>query len=131
MTEKMASVQYSGSASEIATESFIENSIIRLLNHVYAEDGESFYSQVRCDIGIVDLLSDYTIIEVKRVLDRSSIIRAIGQLQIYSVFFPDRQKVIAGLHHDDVDTFAAVLGELGIKIMSFKEFEINMYYNHL
>ena len=112
-------------------ESVIELALMKAMSLLEEATGEGFQTQVVCDIGIIDMVSESTIIEVKRTLDRSSIIRAIGQLEIYSVFYPNRQKMICGLSHPDAVCFTPVCERLGIKIEAFEEFEIASYLQHL
>jgi hypothetical protein len=111
---------------QLPRESFIE---VALCNVMGVALGENFERQVYCDIGIVDMVSDETLVEVKRTLDRSSILRAIGQIQVYSLFFPGRRRMICGLSHPDAMAFGPVCNALEIELVAFEEWEIKTYMN--
>lgn len=101
-------------------EGVIERAIIRAMEMA----GLHTQRQVVCPAGIIDVLTDEKVIEVKRQLDRSSLIRAIGQLHIYGLFYPDHKREIWGLWHEDVTLFRHLCEPLGIKIESLEEWEI-------
>ena len=63
--------------------------------------GHSVQLEVPCEGGRIDILTPSHIIETKHYLTRQSINEAAGQLGPYSVCFPNRQCVIAGLYPKD------------------------------
>lgn len=69
--------------------------------------------------GQVDILGDYELVEVKRFGTLSNIYQAIGQIISYGLKYPNKQKVIACLLHDDINQFLKyeILKKLDIKLL--------------
>lgn len=74
--------------------------------------------EVACEAGRVDIVSDDEIVEVKRILNRSSVFSAVGQIYIYSQFFPKKKLVIAGKLHEDLERISQYVLNQGIDIVT-------------
>lgn len=81
-------------------------------------------SQVRDRNGIIDILTNKEIVEVKTILSRRSIMEAIGQLLVYSRICPNKDLVIAGIyvdqHSDAVNTAIDCALSEGINVQPIK-----------
>jgi hypothetical protein len=77
------------------------------------------YSEyVSCSAGIIDILTDRTIYELKNILSASSFQSAIGQLFTYSISFPEREKIIVCNHITNASNIK-LAHILGIEIIEF------------
>jgi hypothetical protein len=64
----------------IATEMEVEDALARWLS----DHGKSYQRQVRCEAGIVDVITDTHIYEVKLSPTRDSYFKAVGQVLLYA-----------------------------------------------
>ena len=94
-------------------EADIEEAFVKYLE----KEGRAPQRQVRCKAGIIDILTDDAIYEVKRDLDRSSIITAIGELLLYQKAVPRNNLVIVGRNHHSLASLQHYLDTLGIKVI--------------
>lgn len=59
--------------------------------------GHRVWRQVQCDIGTADIVFDRAVIEVKRVLTRTVMFHAIGQVLLYrAAIDPSRAAIVVG-----------------------------------
>ncbi|MCB0250829.1 MAG: hypothetical protein KDI07_19800 [Anaerolineae bacterium] len=80
------------------SESIIEDAIFANLK----KDGKQPARQVYLTSGIADVVTADELYEVKAYLTRDAVIKAIGQLEIYSQELPGRSKIIVGRHGDGI-----------------------------
>ena len=82
--------------------------------------GEKHEQQVYCGTGIIDILSDVAVYEVKAKLGRNEIIRAVGQVLLYrAAVGGDRRAVIVGEFTRDTIQLIPFCHELGIDVHEF------------
>lgn len=109
-------------------EKFVERAICRQL-HI---GGINHERQVFLPLGIADIV-DYdtkTIIEVKAILNRSSIFNAIGQLVIYVSCMgkpADWSMAIAGIDHPDIQSMKPNLERVGITVHIYEKGEVESW----
>ncbi|PLC57366.1 ParB/RepB/Spo0J family partition protein [Photobacterium carnosum] len=79
--------------------------------------------------GQVDIIGTYELVEVKKFGTRANIFQAIGQIITYSLRYPNKQKVIACLWHDDIGQFLKydILKKLDIKLLIINSDGTNKY----
>lgn len=73
--------------TEILLEKDFENKVLYYLREVEL----NYKQQVAYQYGIIDILTDEHIIEVKNILNKSSLHNAIGQLLMADFYFPNRK----------------------------------------
>lgn len=74
----------------------LENEVADILRSEYGQN--IIRMQVQCGIGIIDIMTEDYICEVKTILDRTSIFQAIGQVLLYRESIkPKKIPMIAGI----------------------------------
>ena len=79
--------------------------------------------------GQVDIIGTNELVEVKKFGTRANIFQAIGQIITYSLRYPNKQKVIACLWHEDIGQFLKydILKKLDIKLLIINSDGTNKY----
>lgn len=93
-----------------------EKAIEDVLYERLVDMGLNVKRQVQIGAGVVDIITDEAIYEVKYKLDRDSVFRGTGQLMIYSQHFKDKSLRMVGLEHSDLKILRPYLRRLGIHV---------------
>lgn len=75
--------------------------------------------QVKLVSGIADVVTDSELYEIKAYLTRDAVLKAIGQLEVYSQELPGRAKIIVGRTGDGV-VLRAFCQRLGISMRTWR-----------
>ena len=112
LQERMTEIESGDYAINKLGEYELESDIVKYLQ----VSGLKPERQVHCDFGIIDILTKESIYEVKKSLNRSSIIKGIGQLLLYSSVYKDRKLVLIGLKHIHTKKYYDVIKNAGIEL---------------
>lgn len=83
-----------------------------------ADQGISVQHQVKCEVGIADIVTPDAIYEVKASLSRSNIFRAASQVLLYrNCINPSAKAVIVGYPHDKEPVNVEIANKLGIEVV--------------
>lgn len=100
-----------------ARQSLLEKDIENRLVAMYRLKGKTVEQQVRTAAGIIDVLTETAIFEIKLRLDRTSIVHAVGQLTLYAaVIDGNRRKIIVGQETPSTASMVSALNQAGIEI---------------
>lgn len=96
------------------TEKTVERAIAAHLR----KNGAKVRCQVRCVMGIADIVTPDAIYEVEQTLTRQKIFEAVGQVLLYRACInPQAKAIIAGGSTSDLDVLRPYIASLGVEVM--------------
>lgn len=90
-----------------------------LQNKFFLQPKENSTMYVSCFAGIIDILSDSAIYEVKVDVDSNSLKMAVGQLFVYGLAYPNKKKIIVTNHVKASNALVKSVRSLGIEVITF------------
>ena len=96
----------------VSSEKEIQSRFVETLNEPYQQ-------YVRTKYGIIDVLTDSTLYEVKVTVKNSTIQRPVGQVLLYSIGMKDINKVIVAKSIVLSDYIREAVNSFGIRLLEF------------
>lgn len=96
----------------VSSEKEIQSRFVKTLNEPYQQ-------YVRTKYGIIDVLTDSTLYEVKVTVKNSTIQRPVGQVLLYSIGMKDINKVIVAKSIVLSDYIREAVNSFGIRLLEF------------
>lgn len=92
------------------------------LAHELRKQGHHVQRQVRCLVGIADIVTETAIYEIKDGLSSEKLFSAIGQVLLYrEVINPMARAIVAGVASYDTESFRPAALAIGVEILALPE----------
>lgn len=105
----------------VSKQQHLEQLLEQRLFDEFSTLGQHPKRQVRCDVGIIDIVTDTRIVEVKYVLTREALFRAIGQVIAYAACYPwKRIPTVAGCESEYSKRLDMYTSKIGVELLICK-----------